>query len=73
MLKIENENREIEEKKIEIKTEEDFIEEVLEIKQTNVILLDCLEIEAKEKIIIVEEIKYLKETKKTCIIQIGKQ
>ena len=56
--------------KIKLKTEEDFVKEVVEIKYENVLLTDQLEIADKEMEILKETLQYLKEKNKSYVVKI---
>ena len=53
-----------------IKTEDDFVKEVVEIKYTNVILSNQLEIAEREKKILKEIIQYLREKNINYVVKI---
>ena len=62
--------RKEETKEFKLKTEEDFVKEVVEFKYTNVLLIDQLEIVYKENEILKEILKQVKDKKKNYVVKI---
>ena len=55
---------------LKLKTEEDFVKEVVEIKYANILLTDQLKIADREKKILKETIQQLKEKNKNYVVKI---
>ena len=56
--------------KLKLKTEEDFVKEVVKIKYANVLLTDQLEIACKEKEILKETLQHVKDKNKSYVVKI---
>ena len=67
-----NKKRKEETEELKLKTEEDFVKEVVKVKQTNVLLKDQFEIAYKENEILKETLQQVKDKKKVMLLRYQK-